>query len=217
MYMCSPYLFIQIPTSTVVSMVVQSDKQLEYLAANESPNSLRVLLFEDDLWEALTPFEVSILYGQRLPLGGVLDYVLLNVARTSTDLAWLRLVPNDFPIFETTVVHIQSLRSLRVLEIIAWKGLTDLNISGLKELQHLDFRYCEQLFDLVVNGLAKLQYLNVGKSSRLTTLQGLDELTKLKYLYLSQTDSASALAGLSELIELQHLIMINCRGFSDLP
>jgi hypothetical protein len=210
----------QIPTSTVVSMIVQSDKQLKYLATNESSNSLQVLLF-DDITEASNTVsaEVPLEYRKR-----VLDYVLFNVMRTSTDLAWLKLPSGNVDLHDdttlvtdSTVVHLQSLRSLRILEIIAWEELTELNISGLKKLQYLGLFDCDKVSKLVANGLAKLHYLTVGNCAELTTLQGLDELTELKSLYLIETEPATALAGLSELTELEHFIMNHCSGFSDLP
>jgi internalin A len=207
-------------------MVVQSDKQLSYLATNKDTNSLRALLFNGDLSEALNTIndKVPMEYTKH-----ALDYILMNVTKTSKGLAWLKL-PSDScvhsddsadnylsAVTDSTVAHIQSMLSLRTLECMQCAKLTEIHINGLKQLQFLDLFGCDNLIELAVNGLVALQHMYLNMCSNLTTVQGLNKLISLRYLGLSSTQVVAALEGLSECTELQHLIMNYCKGFDDLP
>jgi Leucine-rich repeat (LRR) protein len=201
----------------VVSLVVQSEKQLKFLATITDMNSLRVLLFGDDNISAVDSDdgEVPTKYTHYS-----IDVALLNVARSSSDLAWFNL-PFGYAsvVPSSTVAHMrQSLSSLRALEFKGCATLTGLNLSGLKQLQYLDLCFCRKLTKLAVGGLVVLQYMNVSDCTDLATVQGLAELTALRLLNLSGTQlTITTLASLSKITDLQQLIMNQCSDFEDLP
>jgi hypothetical protein len=182
-------LLNQVPASTVVSMVVRSEEQLRYLVLTEDENSLRVLLFDDDITEALGIVGDQI----RTCRFKIMGLVLLKVTMTSKDLAWLK-VPCKYA------------------------TLVDDSTAVLKQLQLLDLQYCVRIPEVAGTGLANLQYLHLDGCYSLTAVQGLRELTALKYLNMSKTKTtAAALAGLCALTELQHLTATECSGLTDLP
>jgi hypothetical protein len=197
-------------------MVVQSAEQLNYLATTKDLSSLQVLVFDDDLYEALDTIKEQMPLMDMAPL----DFVLHNITSTSKDLAWLKL-PSDHSLHglvnDSTLVHLQSLPTLRALECKHRTNLTKINVNWLTELRFLDLSYCKNISKLGVNGLTKLQYMNLDTCTSLTTVLGLDELEALKYLNVTHMNTAAALAGLSTLTELQQLIMNGCSGLNDLP
>jgi hypothetical protein len=213
----SLYMYTQVPSAAVVSMVAQSDKQLKYLASIKNASNLRVLLFSNGIGDALSAIsgEVPIEYKTCS-----LDYILTTISTISRDLVWLKLpvtAQRSTLVTDNAVRHIQSLHALRVLECTGCAELTELHVSELKALQFLDLHNCENIALLAVNGLQQLQYLSLNSCTGLTTIQGLNELTALKHLNLSYTQTAAAtLAGLSELTELQRLSMHGCYSVSSL-
>jgi hypothetical protein len=212
LFMCV-LLMKQAPDSTVVSMIVQSDKQLKYLATNKDTNGLRVLLFDDAITEATCAIkhEAPVEFTDR-----ALDYVLLEITAFRKDLVWLKLPFDATLVTDSTVVHVRRLRALRVLEC---GRCTELTVRGLSELLvPLGLRECKSsITTLAVYGLTNLQYLNLGYCRNLITIPGLQQLTALRHLVLSKTKASAELAGLSQLANLQYLIMKDCSGFADLP
>jgi Leucine-rich repeat (LRR) protein len=183
----------------VVSLVVQSEKQIGYLATNTDTNNLLVLLIAHNIrtidhFISTVSNQVPTQYEAR-----PLDYLLCSLTETSKRVIWLNLgIPrmHAAPVTDSTVANMQLLPALRALECYG----------------------CEKLTRIHVNGLKKLQYLNLSHCSSLTTVQDLAELTALKYLNLSYTQiTFSTLAGLSNLTELQQLILNKCNGLDDLP
>jgi hypothetical protein len=109
-------------------MVVKSDKQLKYLATNKDTNSLRVLLFDDNITEPIAAIsdQVPTEYA-TCPL----DHVLLNVTTNSRDLVWLKLPSTDAALVtDGTVAHMQPLPCLRVLQCMWCRELTELDVTG---------------------------------------------------------------------------------------
>jgi Leucine-rich repeat (LRR) protein len=205
MYALSSSVLTQVPLSTTVLMVVKSDVQVNYLAANTEFNSLRVLLLDNSVFEAA---------GGSSEL--VLQQVLQHVTETSKDLVWLKLPCADITaLTHTAAVHIQSLHALRALECTKCHMLTELNVCALTQLQFLDLHECDSITRLVVDGLTQLQYVYLHMCTNLNTVEGLNELRVIKHLNLSETKAAAAaLAALGELTELEHLSM-NIAGESD--
>jgi Leucine-rich repeat (LRR) protein len=202
-----------VPDSTVVSMIVQSsDKQLKYLATNELSSKLRVLVFDDDSYDASNTISTEL---PKEYTNRALDYALLNVTRNGRNLVWLRLDTSGYNPANVEA-SIQLLTSLKVLECSGPTWI-DLNVSELKQLQYLILYACNKLTKLTVEGLVELQFLMLKNCNSLTTVQGLAELTTLRSLDLSHTDiTVGALVGLSKLTKLQELSMNMWRGVGEL-
>ena len=183
-------------------MVVQSDKQLRYLVTNKGTNSLRVLLFDDDLAGALQAVDDLMPVMDKAPL----DYILLNVTSTSKDLTWLKLPSTDTTLVtDSTVVPIQLLPSLRALACSSCLQLTSIQIRELKQLQFLDLHGCKSIITLAVNGLVELQYMNLDSCASFF-FKSLDSLI---YLELRDCSQLIELSGLDEMVTLQHLDVSN--------
>jgi Leucine-rich repeat (LRR) protein len=225
---------MQVPTSSVVSMVVNTSDHYRHLADNQhtqNTSALKVLLFNVGTFDAdeLMPegFQTyEKLVWLKLPTSKALEADTLTKLRSLNQLRVLECnntgVSDSFTLHDlTTVQYLDISANLRLmtlsskfnaltsLEYLSLSGCLHLmeqpDISSLKSLFRLDLKGCWNLASLVGLSSSSLQYLNISGCRKLIEAPHFDKVVHLKQLYMSECGKVRKLSKLETLTSLEVL------------